>query len=329
MQMRNAKWLIGAGCVVSVSAAIWWAARQISTSTTASEHAAPPVAAIRADSTLKKISPTASSHPDPSGQQEHTPMNGQSEGAAWGNMLETSADLRDVFDRLKGSKNPVARNVAYRAWTACFPTFVSPDGQPIMLERILRTVSEPGANHAARHDAYRRLYQRCAGFFKMNRETTVLTTQLQQDGWDRGESLAPGELATKLLRDGDDDRALAIARSVVASKDAYAVASLQGFINLSLTLKRDLEPDPGIERADIRSLAYAIAACQLGLDCGPTSLTALRLCANGSQCEGSAIDRMVQLMPNANDRDAVIIEARRIAAAIESGDISALGLSKN
>lgn len=247
-------------------------------------------------------------------------------GARMGNLLETTGDLRAVFDSLKGSKDALARNVAYRAWTACFPTFISPQGQPVSLDRILKAMPASGVDSVARSAAYRSLHQRCEGFFNMSREETIRTTHQQQDAWNKGDALAPGELALKLLREGDAERAFALARAVVASRDVYAIASLQEFIHLQLVLQRDAQALGSAERADLRPLAYAIAACQLGLECGQDSLTALRLCANGGQCEGTVIDRFLQTLPNATDRETVMLESQRIANAIRSGNTQALGL---
>lgn len=243
-----------------------------------------------------------------------------------GNLLETTGDLRAVFDSLKGSKDALARNVAYRAWTACFPTFISPQGQPVSLDRILKAMPASGVDNASRSAAYRSLHQRCEGFFNMSRDEIIRTTNQQQDAWNKGDALAPGELAVKLLREGDAERAFALARTVVASRDVYAIASLQDFIHQQQVLQRDADAQRSAERADLRPLAYAIAACQLGLECGPDSLTALRLCANGGQCEGTVIDRFLQTLPNAIDRETVMLESQRIANAIRSGNTQALGL---
>jgi len=318
---------IGLAIVAGVVFAAWWALNRVSDVSTNAAATSLPAKAT-SGSTPIKISPTF-----PSGAElqpdQTSALNSSDMGSdAWGNRLETSVDLRDVFDSFKDSQNPVARNVAYRAWTACFPTFISAEGEPANLVRILNTIPPSDANANARRDAQRSLYQRCAGFFKMNRDTMLLTTQVQQDGWNRGASLAPGELASKLLRDGETEQALKLARRVIESKNAYAVASLQEYVHLWLVLKRDASDARSGERADVVALSYAVAACQLGLECGPTSLTALRLCANSGQCEGSATDRMLNALPNPKDRQAVADEAQRIAAAIQAGDVAALGFAK-
>ena len=252
-----------------------------------------------------------------------TPLN----ATATSNPLETARDLRLVYDSLKDSSDPVARNIAHRAWSACFPTFISPLGKPLSLDRILNALPANAANNEARRAAYRGLQERCAGFFQLSREAAIYTTQLQQDASNKGESLAPGEFAAKLLRDGDTDGALDIARAVIASRDAYAIASLQDFVHHYLVLQIDEKPKAGNERPDIRALAFQIAACQMGLECGSDSLTALQLCANGGQCDGTVVDRYLQALPTITDRETVMKESQRIGDAIRSGNLQALGLA--
>lgn len=249
-------------------------------------------------------------------------------GQALANQLETARDLRAVFDQYKNGASSIARNIAYRAWSACHPTFIGPQGQPVSLDHVLKTLSDSGIDSAARRAAYRALYQRCEGFFNMGREAAVLNTQVQQEKWERGESATPGEQAMQILNAGDEARAFETARNAVASKDAYAIASLQEFVYLSLRLQRDAGVLPGNTRVDVRSLAYALAACRLGLECGAESLTALRLCANSGQCDGGVMDRLLQSLPNANDREAANAETARVIAAIQAGRFDTFGLAR-
>ena len=243
-----------------------------------------------------------------------------------GNLLETTNNLRDLYESFKDSDNAVGRNIAYRAWTACFPTYIGPEGRPVTVDSLLQGLPVYAENNELRHAAYRSLHQRCGGFASMSREEALRTTRQQQDSWSKGDSLAPGELATKYLRDGDVDRALMVARDVIASKDAYAASSLHDFINQFFVRQVDAQAEPSRERPDLRSLAFSIAACQIGLECGAESLTAIQLCANTGQCEGSVVDRYLQTLPDQADRDAALMESIRVAEAIQSGNLRALGL---
>ena len=242
-----------------------------------------------------------------------------------GNLLETTNNLRDLYESFKDSNVPAGRNIAYRAWTACFPTFIGPEGRPVTVDSLLRGLPVYAENNEVRRAAYRSLHQRCGGFALLSREEALRITRQQQDAWNKGESLAPGELATKYLRDGELEYALMVARDVIASKDAFATSSLHDFVNQFLVRQVDAQSEPSRERPDLRSLAFSIAACQIGLECGADSLTALQLCANTGQCEGGVVDRYLQTLPNQEDRDAALMESKRVVDAIQSGNMRALG----
>lgn len=243
-----------------------------------------------------------------------------------GNLLETTNNLRDLYESFKDSDNAIGRNIAYRAWTACFPTYIGPEGRPVTVDSLLQGLPVYAENNEVRRAAYRSVYQRCSGFAAMSREEALRTTRQQQETWNKGDSLSPGELATKYLREGDAERALLVARDVIASKDAYAASSLHDFINQFFVRQVDAQAEPSRERPDLRSLAFSIAACQIGLECGAESLTAIQLCANTGQCEGDVVARYLQTLPNQADRDAAMMESKRVAEAIQSGNMRALGL---
>jgi hypothetical protein len=325
--MNKSKWILVAGGIACASAVLWFIVTQCFGPNTNANRQARAIGDVARGSTPKEIAPPQTrADAGADGRADVNAADNVATAQVMGNELETARNLRQVFDQFKNSRSPVARNVAYRAWTACHPTFISPQGEPANLERVLKTLTASGIDSAARRAAYRDLYQRCAGFFDMSRDAAMLNTQVQQESFDRGEAAAPGELAILRLRQGDESAALDIVRDALASKDAYAVASLQEFIYLSLRLQRDAGALPGNERIDIRSLAYTLAACQIGLECGAESLTALRLCANSGQCEGGVADRLLQSLPNANDRAAAVVEAARVVAAIQSGRPDALML---
>ena len=83
----------------------------------------------------------------------------------------------------------------------------------------------------------------------------------------------------------------------------------------------------GSARPDLRSLAFALAACQAGQDCSAQSLTALQMCANAGQCTGNVVDRLLQDLGGDAEREAALSEARRVAQAVRAGDMAALGLA--
>ena len=85
---------------------------------------------------------------------------------------------------------------------------------------------------------------------------------------------------------------------------------------------------PSSERSDLRGLAFAMVACQLGLDCSADSLTALLLCANSGQCAGNLTDRYLQALPNATDRERAVRLTEMTLAAIRANDFNTLALDK-
>ena len=245
-----------------------------------------------------------------------------------GNPVELADDLSVVYDHYAGSVNPLERNIAYRAWSACFPAFMGADGNPVAVEQFARAMPLDGLNNGLRLAAYSELHKRCQRFFLLSHDEIIHASQRQEDAWKKGEMLAPGELAMKHFLDGRDDEALDVARRIVKSGDGYAIASLQEYIHRMIAQKMEMQHLPNSERSDLRGLAFAMAACQLGLDCRADSLTALLLCANGGQCAGTLTNRYLQALPNAADRDRAGRLADMTLAAIRGKDFSALLLDK-
>lgn len=128
--------------------------------------------------------------------------------------------------------------------------------------------------------------------------------------------------ALRSLEQGDVAGAVREARAVIASGDAYAIFSLAGF------MERYLKQEREASQPDIRALAFYLAPCELGLECGPDSLTALLLCANRGECEGTVADRYAHSFAGQVDREDVLRESRSVAAAIRAGDLKALGLDR-
>ena len=92
--------------------------------------------------------------------------------------------------------------------------------------------------------------------------------------------------------------------------------------------KMETQQLPSSERSDLRGLAVAMAACQLGLDCSADSLTALLLCANSGQCAGNLTDRYLQALSNATDRERAARLTELTLVAIRASDFNALALDK-
>jgi hypothetical protein len=242
------------------------------------------------------------------------------------NPLERSGDLRAIYSQFKDSQDPIERYTAYRAWSACFPTFIAAAGQSVTVEELTRTLPVNSPNRAARIEAYRNLQGRCKGYSDMPREETLKLTSEQQEAVNSDSILSPGETAAKQLSEGNKEAALKIVHDILLSKDAFAISSLKDFIHQYLVLQVDAQMLNSSERPDLRALAFSLAACELGLECGPGSLSALQLCTSIAQCSGTVSERYLEALPNQADRERLKAETRRVLDAIHSGDFKRLDL---
>lgn len=284
------------------------------------EHAAPPAVPQHGAAAAPVAASTGRAAPVP---PSPTAANAPTQMA---NTLERAPDLRRVFDQYKSSANPAERNAAYRAWSACYPTFIAPAGQPVTLEMVTRALPQNAPDYAQRVEAYRSLLGRCKEFFDIGRDSLVAETHAQQLAWQRGQARAPGELAMQRLEQGDADGAAGVARAAIVSGDAYAIYSLRDFMARYLNRQRDAEGNAPLAQPEVRALAFYLAPCELGMECGPDSLTALLLCANRGECSGTVADRYAHSFAGQVDRDTLLQESHRVAAAIRAGDLKALGL---
>lgn len=242
------------------------------------------------------------------------------------NPLERATDLRSVYERFRKSDSPSERNVAYRAWTACFPTFLVPSGQPVTLEAATRPLPPSTPNAARRIDAYRELFDRCHAFFDLPHDEIVAESLRQKNVWQSGLARAEGERVLQRFRQGDVRGAVFEARDIIASGDAYAIFSLHDFMARYLSASGRPEGGGPSGRPDVRALAFYLVPCELGMECGPESLTALQLCAGKGECSGSVAERYAHVFSTQVDRATLFAASRQVADAIRRGDFAALGL---
>ena len=214
--------------------------------------------------------------------------------------------------------------MAYRAWLACFPVFIAPQGGMVPIETI--TASLPAQGQEVRAAAYRDIWGRCKSFSDLPRQKLLAETQFQKDAWLSGRAHAPGDSAAKSHMAGETAQALTIARTAIATRDPYAIDSLREFVIHYWWDHNDRYPDDPVNRPDLRALAFSVAACQMGLECGATSLTAVQQCANTGACTGSTVERYLQSLPTQADREALVVESRKVGDAIRTQDFKALGL---
>lgn len=242
------------------------------------------------------------------------------------NELQQSLDLRAVFERFRDSTHPRERNLAYRAWSACFPAFMTAKGGMMSISELSTNGQEQDAAAARRAQALRDLWSRCKGFGDMPNAQLQAEGQRQRDAWMTGLAHSPGDSAAQAHMQGDSKEGLRIARSVIATRDPYAIESLKDFVVHYWWDWNDRHPDQPVQRPDLRALAFGVAACRFGLDCGPASLTALQHCASAGACTGDAVDRYMQTLPSQADRDALLLMSQQVERAILQQDFQALGL---
>ena len=258
------------------------------------------------------------------------PASGPSEAeqttARLANPLQKATDLRAIYEQYRDSKDPRERNTAYRAWSACFPTFIAAQGGMVPVESVTASLPANDPSRALRAESYRELWGRCKRFTDLSHAQLVAETQRQKDVWMTGQANAPGDSAAQAHGAGNSAQALAIARAAVNSQDPYAIDSLREFVIHYWWGHNDNHPGEPIHRPDLRALAFSVAACQTGLECGAGSLTAVQQCANTGACTGTVVERYLQSLPNPSDRDALMAESRRVTDAIRAHDTKALGL---
>ena len=242
------------------------------------------------------------------------------------NPLQLTHDLRDIYERFRDSKNPRERHIAYRAWSACFPAFLSASGGMAPLTSLPANLPTSDPIATRRADAMRELWGRCKGFSDLSHDKLMAETQRQRDAWMTGRAHSPGDSAAQAHMQGDSKEGLRIARDAIASQDPYAIDSLKDFVIHYWWDLNDTHPEQRVDRPDLRALAFGIAACNMGLECGPASLTAVQQCASTGACSGDAVDRYMQSLPTQSDRDTVLAESRRVERAVRAKDYAGLGL---
>lgn len=242
------------------------------------------------------------------------------------NPLERSADLRQMYEQWKASRDPVERYIAHRAWSACFPTLIAPEGKVLTLEQLTSGLVAGAPDTATRTEAYRRLLGRCRRFSELPRAELVRATQDAQEKSNAGMMLSPGQIAEKFWRAGQWDEAMRVVREVIESQDAFAVGTLREFIYAFWRDQVEAQAVATNIRPDIRSLAYAFAACELGLACDAATLSADLMCAHEGLCRTGVRSSFLDALSDPQDKRLLQAEARRVIDAVKLRRIEGLGL---
>lgn len=242
------------------------------------------------------------------------------------NPLERSDDLRRIYEQYKTSRDPVERYIAQRAWSACFPAFIAPQGQAFSLDKLSRGLAPGTPETATRIEAYRRLLGRCKRFSELDRDELVRATEDAQEKVNAGVILNPGQLAEKYWRADQWDEALRVVREIIESQDAFAIGSLKDFMTPYWREQVEMNASTKPVRPDIRGQAYAFSACELGLACDASTLSADLICAHEGLCQSGVRTSFLDALSDPNDKRLLQEETRRVIDAVKLRRMEGLGL---
>lgn len=262
-----------------LAAALWWGRSPEST----------PAAKGPATSGPAKAAPGLPQFLDPASASARAPA-GAADGTWRKDLLGTARDLRGVMDTALASTDPQLRRHASTAWSACFPLFDAPPGQPRSAAAALAAV--PERQRGLRAPAIQELHARCGGLLVLRDDERAAREAILKRGL-RDETLAPaGQAVLLALKRGDADTARALLRQTLRARDPAALLSLVG-------LAAQFAP----ERPDAAAIDLALlhVACDNGLQCDRNSLPALLLCARQGQCDGELHERWAQRAGNVDE----------------------------
>lgn len=195
--------------------------------------------------------------------------------------------------------------------------------------RSLAEALELAANAPARtREEISRVHSRCRALMESGDEDLAEAESWLTRAAARGHPRAQIEQAARMARTSANlpasrqDRSLAearrMARESLASRDPAVIWKLGS-----------LAPLRGDARAgtDMDAAAFARAACERGLDCGPGSAAAEEWCRQVPDCQPSeSVEDM--LLRTSADPSRVAERARQINAQIDAGDWQGLGLAE-
>lgn len=232
--------------------------------------------------------------------------------------LEKSDNLQAIYEQYKNSQDPIERHIAYRAWSACFPQLIAAKGEAISIEKLSSGFAQNDPQTPLRINALRSLMGKCKNFSALSREQLVQGTTLEKEAANGNQSSSPGEMANQQRIAGNTEQALQVVRSILNSKDAFAIATLPDFIQPYLNSKIEEQTLPASTRSDLKALALSLAACELGMACAADTLSATQLCATSGECSGSLNERYLNRMQTPSDRALLQAETNRVLEAIRS-----------
>ena len=243
---------------------------------------------------------------------------------------ETSTDYRGLYDELVTSQDAEASFFAWKILRQCMD--VSRSGLTAVVRKFEKEAAAGAASLAGqRVDAFRRMKMPCAGFEGL-RYTLDDLAKLRRKGVSRGDpraialTLSAHELdVTDLVADP-----IATAASLLATNDPFVFVQLQPFLTSDKGGGWSLDGRPiASYDAAVYPLAWAMIACDYGLDCGPTSELVLVGCALNSFCGPASFEELVRLGYAGNDAEyqRALGLRSRIFEALRRNDYASFGLS--
>jgi hypothetical protein len=224
--------------------------------------------------------------------------------------LEQSEDLRSLYEQNKQAQSEEKLQLAYRAWRTCIPNFFGT--QAAAMARQMQTL----ADSDARLYAFRQLQQRCKNFSGFSEAELARQSADQQQLWRSGHTKTAAEKAATLLSSGDIQAALALEKAVIASGDLYQIAALHGY--KSAYLRNQNGEDERAANDQILASAYTVAACQMGLECGHSSVRAMEHCLYSGQCQGDLIQRYLNALESPAARQLLLTESKKILDLVQA-----------
>jgi|GEM_PF-6783188 len=223
----------------------------------------------------------------------HAPASSRSSGfAGVQSKFEQSRNLKNLINEMSVSAEQGDREAARllaMAKTECAGLAVDPY-QMASFRDMAEKIHDPAARSAAVRSI--KIYEeRCR---ELSRDGITMVRDIAQQ-WRKADALGdPVAKAFRLIESGAVGGAAAKAEieEVVRSKNPQAIAFLSEIMGPESSGKEDvLGPYSG---SAVARAAWLLAACDLGMDCGPESYTVRQLCLKGQMCSGGDLREVIQ-----------------------------------
>ena len=235
--------------------------------------------------------------------------------------------LWQLFQAGRHSTQPEQRYLAYQALRACAASVppYSALPAPMAARPVWMTNESILLADRARAD----LLARCTPFSSIGRSDwqrheRELQTALETRPWPADAAAEPHAQALDLAHDRLQDFFARYGAAALAWAGSDLVDYIEGLHGLQAASTAGRATAPPLAR--LTQGATDLALCELGAACGPDSTAALLVCYSTGNCTGSLQDRLLRAYATQAERDAAMAQARELADALRSGDLSRYGL---